>query len=102
MPAATNHARRRRPMRLGCGAPWGFGRRAQRDRFGCGAAHATGAGMPRSLPAVAVPAALAAPAKKPVMADAMEALRAHVNEEASDERVGVERHGGVARRTLDG
>jgi ribosomal protein S18 acetylase RimI-like enzyme len=31
----------------------------------------------------------------------MEALRKHVNEEASDELVGVERHGGIARRTLD-
>jgi hypothetical protein len=35
------------------------------------------------------------------MADAMEALRKHVNEEASDELVGVERHGGVSRPTLD-
>jgi hypothetical protein len=44
---------------------------------------------------------LGAAGEEPVMADAMEALWKQVNEEASDELVGVERHGGAARPTLD-
>src|SRR5437764_14981036 len=36
-----------------------------------------------------------------VMADAMEALREDVNEEATDELAGGKRHGGVTGRSLD-
>jgi hypothetical protein len=42
---------------------------------------------------------LRAAGKEPVVANAMEALRENVNEEAADELAGVERHRGVTRRT---
>src|SRR6516162_3053646 len=43
---------------------------------------------------------LGATGEEPVMADAMKAPRKDMDEEATDELAGVERHGGVARRTL--
>src|SRR5438270_9018474 len=44
---------------------------------------------------------LGAASEESVVADAMEALRENVNEEAADELTRIERHGGVTSRPLD-